>query len=327
LYFIRRITRAIINFIHTINRLLIHIPTGYRSDLSVNLGLGKDETDVSEWWMRPTIIEHWDESIDSILSIDENGTIDLKGIRKNIVNVLSNETHNDRWFTITGVELQRVDFERFRDSFTSVKYGHWQDGCYSYKSGEKRVVFHSREIRKKEGPFNPKVIDYNTFLSDLTNAIDQTPFSIYSSSIDKARHIMQYAQPYPVYDLCLEFIIERYCRTLKRNGQEGILLLESRGKKEDAKILKYLTKLLKEGNRYRSSEDFSCIKGVYFNPKWSFTHNKKMSFIMLELADLVSYPIHKYVKLGVKDRAYSTFEKKICNYPQVHGYGLKIFPK
>ncbi|GLY12192.1 DUF3800 domain-containing protein [Pseudobacillus badius] len=281
---------------------------------------------MSDWRKRPTLIESWDESIDSILSIDENGTIDLKGVRKNILKVAEDPAHNDRWFTITGVELSRKNFEEFRDNFNSVKYEHWKDGCFDYKSGNKRVVFHSREIRKKEGPFNPKLINYGTLMTDISAAIEGTSFNIYSSSIDKARHIIKYTNPHPVYNLCMEFILERYCRTLKETGSSGILLLESRGKKEDAEVLKYLVNLLEKGNRYWTCEDFSCIKGIYFNPKWSNTHNKKMSFVLLELADLVSYPIHKFVKFGAEDPAYNIIKKKIQNYPYIHGYGLKTFP-
>ncbi|MGG3383093.1 DUF3800 domain-containing protein [Heyndrickxia faecalis] len=278
------------------------------------------------WWERPTLIENWDQSFDSILAIDENGTIDLNGVRKNIMKIYPDKTHNDRWFTITGVDMERDNFVRFRDSINTVKYAYWNKGCFNYKSGEKRVVFHSREIRKKQGPFNPKIIDYDKFIMDVTEMIMNTQFEIFSSSIDKARHLIKYETPYPVYNLCLEFILERYCRKLRETEKSGIILLESRGKKEDKEILGYLTKLLKNGNRYWTCDDFSCIKGVYFNPKWSARHGKKASFILLELADMVSYPIHKYVKLDKKDLAYQAIEKKIANYPAVKGYGLKVFP-
>lgn len=281
---------------------------------------------MEDWRDRPTLIEEWEESIDSILSIDENGTIDLNGIRKNIINVYGNRTHNDRWFTITGVEMNRDDFEKFRDSINTIKYGYWDNGCFQYKRGNRRVVFHSREIRKRQGPFNPRIIDYGQFMIDITEMIKNTPFEVFSSSIDKAYHLLKYANPYPVYNLCLEFILERYCRQLRKIGKSGAILLESRGKREDRAILEYLKSLLDNGNKYWSRDDFSSIKGVYFNPKWSSKHDKKMSFILLELADLVSYPIHKYVKLEKKDPAFQSFEEKISNFPFINGYGLKIFP-
>lgn len=280
----------------------------------------------SDWRMRPTIIENWDPSINTILAIDENGTIDLNGVRKNLLNIYPDKAHNDRWFTITGVELKRENFYQFKNSINDIKYKYWKDGCFNYKSGRKRVVFHSREIRKQTGPFNPKIIDYDKFIDDITSLIANTPLTIYSSSIDKAEHIIKYAYPYPVYNLCLNFIIERYCMNLNKKGLTGIIMLESRGKKEDKIILEFLINLIDKGNNFNSADTFSCIKGVYFNPKWSKSNGNKMSYILLELADLISYPIHKYVKFNKKDEAFLNFENKIYNYPNVNGYGLKIFP-
>lgn len=281
---------------------------------------------MSDWSVRPTPIHDWEESIDSILSIDENGTVDLKGVRKNIVNVYRNSNHPDRWFTITGVAQDRDDYLDFKEAMNNLKYKHWENGCFNYKKGVKRVVFHSREIRKKEGPFNPNLINYSELLNGISDVVSTVPFKIFSSSIDKAKHIIQYTNPYPVYNLCLEFILERYCMSLLNDNKNGIIILESRGKKEDKEILQYLVNLLKNGNRYHDGKHFSCIKGVYFNPKWSEPHNKQMSYVSLELADLVSYPIHKFVKLDKKDVAFQSFEGKICNYPNYSGYGIKIFP-
>ncbi|UOK57381.1 DUF3800 domain-containing protein [Bacillus sp. OVS6] len=279
---------------------------------------------MSDWRERPTVIDYLDESIQSFLSIDENGTTDLAGVRKNILPILTQNDHPDRWFTISGVAIDRNDYMHFKDLISTVKFKHWNQGCYDYKQGNKRVVFHSRDIRKRIGPFNPKLINYPELMEDVSNVVEKTNFKVYSASIDKAMHITKYNTPYPVYDLCLEFILERYCRSL--NGKKGIILLESRGKKEDAVILRYLKGLLDNGNRYWDKSAFECISGVYFNPKWSRHHENKMSFISLELADLVSYPIHKYVKLGVKDKAYEVIEEKISNYPNINGYGLKVFP-
>lgn len=278
----------------------------------------------TNWRERPTIIHEINGTFDSILSLDENGTTDLKGVRKNIGEVLEKLDHPDRWFTITGTAIDCDNYQHFKECISNVKYKHWEDGFFDYKKGTRRVVLHSRDIRKRIGPFNPNLINYPELMSDISDMMENTPFEIFSASIDKAEHIRKYNNPWPVYTLCIKFILERYCRYLM--GRKGILLLESRGKKEDAEILKYIIDMLENGNEYWRSEDFSCIQGVYFNPKWSDRHDKKMSFVSLELADLVSYPIHKYVKLNQKDMAFEVIEKKIFNYPYYNGYGLKVFP-
>jgi hypothetical protein len=289
---------------------------------------------MGEWRKRPTIIDNWDENIDTVMAIDESGTTDLKGIRKKIKQdffaALTNKDKivppHDRWFSITGIVMTREDFPNFRDSVNGIKYGHWNDGKFQYKKGLQRVVLHSSEIRKRVGPFNPKLIDYGTLMTDITSMVDKANFEIFSSAIDKITHVLSYSTPFPVYDLCLDFIIERYCRSLNASGKNGILMLESRGKKEDKIILEHLINLVDKGNYFHQPNHFKCIKGIYFNPKWSNKHEKQASFILLELADLISYPIYKFVSTGTQDMAYNVFEKKFYHYPYYNGYGLKKFP-
>ena len=303
---------------------------------TISLFRKEDYCNVCAWRSRPTIIDNWPGDIDKIIAIDENGTCDLNSIKKifknDSVKLLkaykdTSKYMHERWFTITGVVLKKVDFPNFKEEVNAIKYRHWDNGIYDYKSGKRRVVFHSREIRRKEGPFNPKVVDYAQLQNDISLMIKSTDFRIYSSSIDKINHVFTYSKPFHVYNLNLNFIIERFCWELNRNNESGIILLESRGKKEDLRILRYLTNLIDNGNNFKSKEHFSGIKGVYFNPKWCLEKNKgKASYILLELADVVSYPIFKYTKTNNKDKAFLTFEDKIYNYPYYNGYGLKKFP-
>lgn len=290
----------------------------------------------ASWKIRPTLIENWPDNIDKIIAIDENGTCELNSFKKvrinnpvNFSKACTDSTRymNERWFTITGVVMDREIFPYYRESINEIKYEYWNDGVYDYRSGTRRVVFHSREIRRREGPFNPKLIDYKNFINDISIMIKSTNFKIYSSSIDKINHISQYSNPFHVYNLNLNFVIERFCSELNRNNENGIILLESRGKKEDMSNLNYLINLINNGNNYKSKDHFSRIRGVYFNPKWCFEKNSgKASYILLELADIVSYPIFKYTKTNRKDQAFLTIENKIDNYPHYYGYGLKKFP-
>jgi len=285
------------------------------------------------WDHRPTLFEFWDEEYNYVMTIDENGTTDLQGIKNKLneiyfssSNFVELKDHPDRWFTITGVIMDREHYPVFRDRITSIKEKYWKNGFFGYKSGVKRVVFHSKEIRKKIGPFNPHLINFDNFIMDLSEFIKNTECAIFSSSIDKMAHTMKYIYPYHVYKLCLEFILERYCRFLNTKNKTGIVLLESRGKREDKEILQFILGFLRTGNRYYSPDDLACIKGIYFNPKWQKSSNGKLSYPLLELADLVSYPIHKYCRNKSKDKAFEIVERKLFNNPNYMGYGLKIFP-
>jgi hypothetical protein len=289
-----------------------------------------------EWRRRPTLIDNWPEDVESIMAIDENGTTDLEYFKKQkekypmeILKAsmgLSNKYDNDKWFTTTGVIMNRDEYPKFRDDIVTLKETFWPEGKAYYKGQLRRVVFHSREIRKKEGPFEPSQFDYDRFVRELSLLIEKTPYVAFSASINKVKHVQKYKNAFHVYNLCLNFIVERYCHWLNANNKKGLLFLESRGKDEDHRILKYLINLLDNGNNYNGPEHFCNIVGVYFNPKWSLSHNYQMSFPLLELADLVSYPIYKHMRSQKKDLAFKVVEKKLFSYPHYNGYGLKQFP-
>ena len=65
--------------------------------------------------------------------------------------------------------------------------------------------------------------------------------------------------------------------------------------------------------------------GVYFNPKWNEEYSA--TYVGLEIADLFSYPIHKFVKRNNKDKAFLVFVNKIAGYPNDKTKGIKIIPE
>ncbi|MTD30140.1 DUF3800 domain-containing protein [Planomicrobium sp. YIM 101495] len=266
------------------------------------------------WKENPSILSDWPEEVEYVLAIDENGTTDLKGVIHSPNDLL-------QWFTISGILFNRSEFIASRDAFVKLKQKYWKNGLFK----NDRVVFHSRDIRKKIGPFNPKIINYTEFLEELNFLLSDLDYKIYTSSIDKFAHTRQYISPYPVYELCLEFVIERFCRELNKSGAKGIIVMESRGKKENKILLETAVKLIENGNKYHDPPFFESIHSINFNPKRTF--DRKMSFFHLEIADLVSYPIHQYVRYRIKENEYLNIENKIYNYPGHMGYGMKIFPK
>lgn len=64
--------------------------------------------------------------------------------------------------------------------------------------------------------------------------------------------------------------------------------------------------------------------GIYFNPKWNQGYDN--TFSGLEIADLTSYPIHKYIRNNKKDKAFLALENKIDKYPDYINKGIKVFP-
>lgn len=281
---------------------------------------------MTKWRNRPTFKKNWPEDIDVILFIDENGNTNLKNIQQKII---QNKKigDNEKFFTITGCAIKKVDFIQVKKDITDLKEKHWRNGLFEYGQGVKRVCFHSREIRKKEKAFNENVIDRDEFLNDLSEMIKQTKMKIFSSTINNELHCRKYLKPVHPYDLCLLFLIERFVKFYLKEGEKALIILEARGKKEDKEILDFMKSFIDRGNNYIESREIKKkIKGVYFNPKWCEDSNDKKSYFCLELADLVSHPIYRYGINSEKNNAFLSIENKIYNYPYYKGQGIKIFP-
>ena len=278
----------------------------------------------SNWRNRPTKIEEVSKDVDYIVSIDENGTGNLKKViqaKEQGAPIPDSEHH----FAVTACLIRTCDFAAATEMVMTLKRRYWPDGLFTYEGEEKRVCFHSKEIRGQKEAFHPNVIDYDSFILDLTQLIEDLPITLYASHIDKIRHVEQYRYPDSPYDLCMHFVLERVVRDMGPD-ESCIVILESRGKKEDAELLGQIKYLIDHGNRYHPASHFSKIRGVYFNPKWSQIAHCQNSYWSLEIADVCSYPVYKYFAHGKRDQAFDVIETKFKNFPRYKGKGLKTFP-
>lgn len=103
-----------------------------------------------------------------------------------------------------------------------------------------------------------------------------------------------------------------------------MVMVEARGRTEDRHLLRHCVSVLDHGTHYATVHELGAIKGIFFNPKR--TRNEELSYLGLEIADLTSYPIHKYIKTGTRDSAFMIIEPKFHCYPNHDGCGLKVFP-
>lgn len=275
------------------------------------------------WRNRPNYINYCPPEADYALFLDENGNDSLKGILK------KQDEHEGKqeYFTVTGIAVKSQDLQYIKEEIMALKHKHWENACFFYNKQLKRICFHSRDIRKKQGPFNPAIIDIEQLLGDLNNLVSNIPITIFSSSIEKVEHCRRYANPEHPYNLCLGFILERFTKYFMSLQNISILVLEARGKKEDRNVLNFIKKLLDTETKYVNNATFKQkIMGVYFNNKWSKNDDYLKTYFCLELADLVSYPIYKLIRHGIKDKAFKCLENKIYGYPNYWGKGIKVFP-
>lgn len=278
------------------------------------------------WRNRPTYKRKWPDNIDVIMFIDENGDASIKNIQKNLKNGKPIE-ENNKYFTTTGSVIRKENFIKSREDIIKLKETHWEGGLYEYKGRLKRVCFHSHEIRKGKDAFNENVIDKTKFMKDISEYMLNLEIDIFSATLDKEAHCRRYIDPDNPYNLCINFILERFVKYYLNENEQAIIILEARGKKEDSKLLNHIKLLIDNGTYFVSKDYFKKIKGVYFNSKWCKESNEKKSYFGLEIADLVSYPIHKYNTKNNKDRAFECIENKIYGFPSYIGKGVKKFPK
>lgn len=278
------------------------------------------------WYDKPIKIRQLSDEIEYIMCIDENGS------SNNLIYILkqiSNDKEvlkDDKYFTITGCIFTKKEYMDSKNIIKELKNKYWENGkFYDKKSNKaKTVCFHSREIRKHDNCFNDSLINYNEFMVDLTNAMINIQCKIISISINLYEYLKR-GYTHNVYNVAFDFLLERYIYATSGN-KKGIIMLEARGKEEDSELLEHISKVIrKTGTKnIKSSELKNKIKGVYFNPKWNEEYSS--TYTGLEITDLYSYPIHKFIKRNKKDQAFLTYENKIVGYPNYNNKGIKVFP-
>lgn len=224
---------------------------------------------ISRWYYKPTKIVTMDKKIDYIMCIDENGS------NSNLIHVLKqiknkkNILDDDRYFTITGCIFTKKSYMDSEKIIKKLKSKYWEQGVYyDEKTNIKRMVcFHSRDIRKCNNCFSNNIIDYDNFIVDLSNTMKMINCRIVSITIDLFDYIKK-GYTHDVYNVSFDLLLERYIYTTN-NHKKGIILLESRGKKEDNILLQHISKVINiSGTKTISSNELkNKIKGVYFNPK------------------------------------------------------------
>ena len=280
-----------------------------------------------EWWKYPQKIKKWYKDIDYFMFIDENGNAGAINeiFQKRLNNIPISE--NEKYFTITGCIFERKNYPLMRNNMRKLKEKFWENGYYyDTKHRDTRYVcFHSREIRMHTGAFNEKLINYEDFINELSEVLENVNCKIISVSINLEEYIKK-NETLPIYEKAFDLLLERYIYATD-NNKKGIIMLESRGKKDDKKLLKHIYDIIYEKgtSHIGPSELMKKINGVYFNPKWYGGYSS--TFSGLEIADLFSYPIHQFIKYKKTNKSFEVIEKKIDCYPNYENKGIKIYPK
>ncbi|MDT8394718.1 MAG: DUF3800 domain-containing protein, partial [Bacteroidales bacterium] len=237
--------------------------------------------------------------MDYYIFIDESGDHGLKNIDPGFPN-----------FALCGVIISQAQYDSLRDSFNSIKDHFWKD---------KKVIFHSRDIRKCEKEFKILLnIDIKAdFYLQLDEAIKENDFTIISAVIKKEKYIKKYGKlKTDVYEIALSFIVERavfYIDSLEDRVDKMYFVIEKRGKKEDAQLKNHFESIKQRGTYYITPERMEAYNfDIVFR-------DKRKNINGLQLADLAAYPIARYV--NDKERANPAFD---IIKPKIYNKGTKL---
>lgn len=182
--------------------------------------------------------------------------------------------------------------------------------------GHDQIVLHETDIRKNKPPFGFLRTDRElreNFLSDLSDTIKNTPFSIIPVVIDKLKLKTRYTQPYNPYNLGLRFGLERINELLLSQDQEGkeiTIIFEKRGEKEDNELELEFLRICSKNEQF----GYKSVKfdKIYFK---FLLADKKTNSSGLQLADLTARPIGlNFLRPEQDNRAYGIIKNKIFGY-------------
>jgi hypothetical protein len=151
------------------------------------------------------------------------------------------------------------------------------------------VILHREDIRARRGPFGilTDTEKAKAFDTELLGLLQETAFRAFAVVVDKHATQGKTYGPLPShpYHIGLLAMMERYCGWLNFSGDEGDVLAESRGGREDHQLKAAYGTVHKSGTRFRSAEFFQKVltsKELKLKPK---VHN----IAGLQIADLLAY--------------------------------------
>ena len=190
--------------------------------------------------------------------------------------------------------------------------------------GHDLVTLHESEIRKSKPPFRFLLNEARraAFMDGLNGVIEQSPFTLVASVIDKQRLQERYVSPVDPYTVAMEFCIERICRFLGDKDQAGRLthmVFEGRWKEADDALELAFRRAL-DGRTHAGKVDWLEIKFA----------TKRHNSTGLQIADLIARPIGRHhLNPDQPNRAYELIRPKFRKSPtgRIEGYGCKVFPQ
>jgi len=222
-------------------------------------------------------------------------------------------------FTLCGIIVSEDKKKYLDNSIEELKREFW---------GEKKVILHSRDIRKCQNGFEILFdLEVKKKFYERVNTIlgEKGIYTIVCCSILKEPYIRQYGKLNDVYAQSLSFLMERTVFYLDSVSIDQNTLLditvEMRGKKEDKNLREYFMQLMEKGTYWVNPDRLKkYVHQFDFKPK-------KANISCLQIADLIAYPITRHILDPESvNFAYDILKDNIFT-ENAKLLGLKIIPK
>lgn len=241
---------------------------------------------------------------DYIVYVDESGDHGLKTIDSNYP-----------IFVLAFCIFKKADYsQQIVPALQAFKFTHF---------GHDQVILHETDIRRDRGDFSclkTKELKSN-FLSELTQIIEISPFTLITTVIKKEEHRKRYNDPGNPYHIALGFGLERVFNFLhiqKAEQNTTHIVVEKRGKLEDDELELEFRRICSGSNYHRHSYPFELIFA-----------DKRSNSSGLQFADLIARPVGlSILKPEQQNRAFDVLLPKFYSnsHGNINGWGLKCFP-
>jgi hypothetical protein len=273
---------------------------------------------IKNCYKKPTVFTGFGPAINCIVCFDENGSSDAIRYIQRQLNLHENVDDSRRYFTLTGCIFTKLEYDNAAFLLSKLKRQYFPKSYHE-------IVLHTREIRKSQAPFNFPAAKYLHFQESLSRTLEMIDCRVISMTFDLKQYIIDGYQ-YDPYSVAFDFLLKEIYNLTSKFDRVA-LVFEARGKTEDYSLLNHIVRLMcHTGLKDVKKEELQKrIRGVFFNPKFP-EDEKKNAYPGIEVADLFSYPIHRYFRDNKKCQDFLIVEKKIAHYPDYIAKGLRVFP-
>jgi hypothetical protein len=242
----------------------------------------------------------------------------------------SSDDPNQRYLGLTGV-IMRLEYERviFTEALSLIK---------KEVFGTDQIVFHRKEMLKGKAPFEALQDAAVRARLDvgLLELFSRATYRVFTVVIDKQEHVRRYrVWKFDPYHYCLTVTLERYVQLLRRMGQSGDVMVESRGKRENMRLERAYRYVYNNGSDYLAAKIFQnhlSSKEIKIEPKTA-------NISGLQMADMIANPsVRSLICCKTKVEMTADFGKQIVDTltrvkylknpatGKIEGWGTKWLP-